>query len=184
MIKVLAMNNIELGMLISTIESRASKISRDEGNNYTWLIESWHRGSSNMIIVKCVRVNMDFQIPLLIIGSDHICIFANRRVTHLSCINARVEWIIGKWVFVQSLGWDPRRHERFRNVPENKIHIMESKGSRKFRYFTSIVSDILESSGVGTEVGPHVRDQRGPEGRWFDLMGQGHKPSKGPTGQP
>jgi hypothetical protein len=55
------MNEIELGMQIPTIESRASKISRDEGNTYTGLIESWHCGSSNMII------NMGFQVPLLII---------------------------------------------------------------------------------------------------------------------
>jgi hypothetical protein len=38
--KVLAVNEIELGMVILTIESRASKISRDEGNIYTGLIES------------------------------------------------------------------------------------------------------------------------------------------------
>jgi hypothetical protein len=65
--KVLAMNEIELGMLIPTIESWASKISRDEGNTYTGLIESWHRDSSDMIIDECVGVNMGFQIPLLII---------------------------------------------------------------------------------------------------------------------
>jgi hypothetical protein len=65
--KVLAVNEIELGMAIPTIESRASKISRDEGNTYTGLIESWHRGSSDMIIDEYVRVNMGFQIPLLII---------------------------------------------------------------------------------------------------------------------
>ena len=52
--KVLAVNEIELGMTIPTIESRASKISRDEGNIYMGLIESWHRGSSDMIIDECV----------------------------------------------------------------------------------------------------------------------------------
>jgi hypothetical protein len=65
--KVLALNEIELGMQIPTIESRASKIFRDEGNTYTGLIESWHRGSSDMIIDEYVGVNMGFQIPLLII---------------------------------------------------------------------------------------------------------------------
>jgi hypothetical protein len=65
--KVLAVNEIELGMPIPTIESRESKISRDEGNTYTELIESWHRGSSDMIIDEYVGVNMGFQIPLLII---------------------------------------------------------------------------------------------------------------------
>ena len=65
--KVLAVNEIELGMTVPTIESRASKISRDEGNINMGLIESWHRGSSDMIIDECVGVNMGFQTPLLII---------------------------------------------------------------------------------------------------------------------
>jgi hypothetical protein len=67
MSKVLAMNEIELGMLIPTIESRTSKILRDEVNTYTGLIESWHHGSFDMIIVECLGVNMDLQITLLII---------------------------------------------------------------------------------------------------------------------
>jgi hypothetical protein len=75
--KVLAVNEIELGMQIPTIESWASKISRDKGNTNTGLIESWHRGSSDMIIVECVEVNIDFQIPLLIIDGDHVCVFSN-----------------------------------------------------------------------------------------------------------
>jgi hypothetical protein len=58
--KVLAVNEIELDMPIPTIESRASKISRDEGNTYTGLIESWHHGSSDMIINEYVGVNMGF----------------------------------------------------------------------------------------------------------------------------
>jgi hypothetical protein len=41
----------------------------------------------------------------------------------------------------------------------------------KFCYFIGIVSDVLESSEVGSGVGPHVEDQRGPEGRWSALMG-------------
>jgi hypothetical protein len=65
--KVLAVNEIKLGMAIPTIESRASKISRDKGNTYMGLIESWHRGSSDMIIDEYVGVNMGFQIPILII---------------------------------------------------------------------------------------------------------------------
>jgi hypothetical protein len=40
MSKVLVMNEIELGMSIPTIKSRISKISREEGNTYTGLIES------------------------------------------------------------------------------------------------------------------------------------------------
>ena len=53
--KVLAVNAIELGMPIPTIESRASKISRDEGNTYMGLIESWHHGSYDMIIDEYVE---------------------------------------------------------------------------------------------------------------------------------
>jgi hypothetical protein len=75
--KVLVVKKIELGMTIPTIKSRASKMSRDEGNTYTGLIESWHRGSSDMIIVECVGVNMDFQILLLIIYGDHVRAFLN-----------------------------------------------------------------------------------------------------------
>jgi hypothetical protein len=65
--KVLTVNEIELGMQIPTIKSRANKISRDEGNTYKGLIESWHRGSFDMIIDEYVGFNMGFQIPLLII---------------------------------------------------------------------------------------------------------------------
>ena len=65
--KVLAVNEIELGMTVPTIKSRASKISQEKGNIYMGLIESWHRGSSDMIIDECVGVNMGFQTPLLII---------------------------------------------------------------------------------------------------------------------
>jgi hypothetical protein len=65
--KVLVVDKIELGMPILTIESRASKISHDEGNTYTGLIESWHRASSDLIIDEYVGINMGFQIPLLII---------------------------------------------------------------------------------------------------------------------
>jgi hypothetical protein len=75
--KVLAVNEVELGMPIPTIESWAKKISRDEGNTNTGLIESGHRGSSDMIIIECVGVNMDFQIPLLIIDGDHVRAFSN-----------------------------------------------------------------------------------------------------------
>jgi hypothetical protein len=59
--KVLAVNEIELGMPIPMIESWASKISCDEGNTYTGLIKSWHRGSSDMIIDEYVGVSDEIQ---------------------------------------------------------------------------------------------------------------------------
>jgi hypothetical protein len=37
------MNEIELGMKIPTIKSRASKISEDKGKLYTEFIESWFK---------------------------------------------------------------------------------------------------------------------------------------------
>jgi hypothetical protein len=75
--KVLAVNEIELGMPMPMIKSRVSKISRDKGNTNTGLIEFQHRGSSDMIITECVGVNMDFQIPLLIIDGDYVHAFSN-----------------------------------------------------------------------------------------------------------
>jgi hypothetical protein len=80
-----------------------------------------------------------------------------RRVTHLTCIDARIEWIIGYWVFFRSLGWNPRHHERFRNGPKNKIHIMESSFwvSEKFWTFSVEYRNVLESSG-GLHGGAHM----------------------------
>jgi hypothetical protein len=95
MSNVLAVNEIELGMLITTIESRENKISRDEGNTYTGLIESWHHGSSDMIIDEYVGVNMGFQIPLLIIDRRSYLHILKPAGSHLTCIDARIEWIIG-----------------------------------------------------------------------------------------
>jgi hypothetical protein len=77
MSKVLVVNEIELGMLIPTIESRASKISRDEGNTYMGLIESWHRGSSDMIIDEYVGVNMGSRSRCRLLIEDHVYIFSN-----------------------------------------------------------------------------------------------------------
>jgi hypothetical protein len=43
-----------------------------------------------MIFVEYVGVNMDFQIPLLIIDSDHVQTSRTYRVTNLTLIDARV----------------------------------------------------------------------------------------------
>jgi hypothetical protein len=43
-----------------------------------------------MIFVEYVGVNIDFQISLLIIDSDHVAYSRTRRVTHLTLIDARV----------------------------------------------------------------------------------------------
>jgi hypothetical protein len=69
------------------IESRASKISRDEGNTYTGLIESWDCGSSDMIIDEYVGVNMGFEIPLLIIDRRSCLHILKPVVTRVNSIN-------------------------------------------------------------------------------------------------
>jgi hypothetical protein len=62
-----------------------------------------------MIFVEYVGVNMDFQVPLLIIDSDHMSTHSRtRRVTHLTLIDARV--VSGFMEIVsESFGIVPRR---------------------------------------------------------------------------
>jgi hypothetical protein len=43
-----------------------------------------------MIFIEYVGVNMDIQIPLLIIDGDHSAYSRTRRVTHLTLIDARI----------------------------------------------------------------------------------------------
>ena len=66
-VKRLAGNEIEQGIGIPMIESRASIVPLDKGN----CIRDWsnprHRGSSDEIIVEHVGANMGIQIPLLVI---------------------------------------------------------------------------------------------------------------------
>ena len=71
-VKRLAGNEIELGMKIPTIESRASNIPMDKGNCIRDWLNPRHRGSSDEIIVEHVGANMDIQIPLLVIGRRDI----------------------------------------------------------------------------------------------------------------
>src|SRR3954462_11803232 len=85
-----------------------------------------------------------------------------RRDTHLTYLDARIDWIIGLWIFVRSLGWDPGYHERFRNGPENKIHIRQcsfwsSELFRVNRYCTGSFYNLPE----GGQRGPTFR-----EGAW------------------
>src|SRR3954470_15717766 len=86
-----------------------------------------------------------------------------RRVTHLTYLDARIDWIIGLRIFVRSLGWDPGYQERFRNGPENKIHIRQcsfwsSELFRVNRYCTG-TSRTFRS---GTNVAPLVGRGHGP----------------------
>ena len=67
-VKRLAGNEIEIGMEIPTIESRASNISKDKGNGIRDYMNPWHRGSTDKIFVEYVGSNMEIQVPLLDIG--------------------------------------------------------------------------------------------------------------------
>ena len=59
-VKRLASNEIELGMKIPTIQSRASNIPMDKGNYVCC-----HNGSTDKDLH--VGTNMDIQVPLLVI---------------------------------------------------------------------------------------------------------------------
>ena len=62
LVKRLASNEIELGMKIPTIESRASNIPMDKGNNVCC-----HKVRPTKIFVEYVGANMGIQVPLLAI---------------------------------------------------------------------------------------------------------------------
>ena len=75
-VKRLAGNEIELGIEIPTIESRASTIPLDKGNCIRGWLSPWHRGSSDEIIVEHVGANMGIQIPLLVIDRRAILVMS------------------------------------------------------------------------------------------------------------
>ena len=70
-VKRLAGNEIEQGIGIPTIESRASNIPIDKGNCIPR-----HRGSSDEIIVEHVGANMGIQILLLVIGRRGVSVMS------------------------------------------------------------------------------------------------------------
>src|SRR3954462_14624663 len=65
-VKGLAGNEIERGIGILTIESRASNIPIDKGNCIRNYLNRRHHGSSDEIIEEHVGANMGIQIPLLV----------------------------------------------------------------------------------------------------------------------
>ena len=79
-VKRLAGNEIERGIGIPTIESRASNISIDKGNCIRGCLNPRHRGSSDEIIVEHVGANMGIQIPLLVIDrrTSRSCLHVSR----------------------------------------------------------------------------------------------------------
>ena len=66
-VRRLAGNEIELGMKIPTIESRASNIPMNKGNNLCC-----HNGSTDKYLCRYVGANMSIQVPLLVI--DRRCV--------------------------------------------------------------------------------------------------------------
>ena len=77
--RVLISNEVELGMEIPTIKPQISRVSRDKGNWFRML----NCYIDHEVIVEYVGAVMDLQIPLMVIDGHHVCIFTNRRVTHL-----------------------------------------------------------------------------------------------------
>ena len=75
-VKRLAGNEIELGIEIPTIESRASNIPIDKGNCIRDWLNPRHRGSSDEIIVEHVGANMGIQIPLLVIDRRGVSVMS------------------------------------------------------------------------------------------------------------
>ena len=67
-VKRLAGNEIEQGIGIPMIESRASNIPIDKGNCIRDYLNPRHRGSFDEIIMEHVGANIGIQIPLLVIG--------------------------------------------------------------------------------------------------------------------
>ena len=75
---VLYLLEIEQGIGIPTIESRASKIPIDKGNCIRGCLNPRHHGSSNEIIVEHVGANMGIQIPLLVIDRRAVSVMSTR----------------------------------------------------------------------------------------------------------
>ena len=75
-VKRLAGNEIEQGIGIPMIESRASTIPLDKGNCIRDRLSPWHRGSSDEIIVEHVGANMGIQIPLLVIDRRGVSVMS------------------------------------------------------------------------------------------------------------
>ena len=64
-------NEIELGMVIPTIGSRTSKVSRDKGMGY-----DVYGSNDHVIFVECVGVIMGIQIPLMIIDRRGVSVMS------------------------------------------------------------------------------------------------------------
>ena len=75
-VKRLAGNEIELGIEIPAIDSRASNVPIDKGNCIRDYLNPRHHGSFDEIIVEYVGSNMGIQIPLLVIDRRAISVMS------------------------------------------------------------------------------------------------------------
>ena len=75
-VKLLAGNEIEQGIGIPTIESRASNVPIDKGNCIRGCLNPRHRGSFDEIIEEYVESNMGIQIPLLVIDRRGVSVMS------------------------------------------------------------------------------------------------------------
>ena len=87
--KVTSGNEIERGIGIPTIESRASNIPSDKGNSIRGCLNPRHRGSSDEIIEEYVGDNMGIQILLLVIGRRAVSVMSARSEEHTSELQSR-----------------------------------------------------------------------------------------------
>ena len=69
-------NDIERGIGIPTIKSRASNVPIDKGKRIQDCLNPRHRGSSDEIIVEHVGTNMGIQIPLLVIVRKDVSVMS------------------------------------------------------------------------------------------------------------
>ena len=129
-VKWLAGNETERGIGIPTIESRASNVPIDKGNCIRGLIESstswfirWdHRGvcgSQHGYPDPAVGYWPESDLGHVYMSPEPV------GSTHLRFGDARVIRKTSMWLpnVVRSPGWDPGRHEEFRNGPEVKNYI-------------------------------------------------------------
>src|SRR3954465_6110789 len=84
--------------------------------------------------------------------------------------------------FVRSLGWDPGHHERFRNGPENKIHIRQCSfwSSELFRV-NRYCPEVSRTFRRGTNVVPPVGRGHGPMRECPGRIGPGAQGPIGPS---
>ena len=75
-VKRLAGNEIERGIGIPTIKSRASNVPIDKGNCIRGCLNPRHRGSSDEIIEDYVGANMGIQILLVVIDRRAVSVMS------------------------------------------------------------------------------------------------------------